>query len=99
MKMRTIPEAAKELNRSESFLRRGVESGRWSVFQAGRRALVDVDVISSQLGPDRAGVDIKEISRQTGLSMNQIRCGIREGWIPYWVDRKRQARRSVVRSQ
>ena len=89
MKMRTIPEAARELNRSESFLRRGVETGKWKIFQAGRRTLLDVEDVARQLGPDRAGVGLLEISRLTGLSMNQIRCGIREGWLPHWVDRKK----------
>lgn len=89
MKMRTIPEAARELDRSESYLRRGVNAGKWRIFKAGNRKLVDVDDVARQLGPDRPGVGVSEISQATGLSPNQIRCGIREGWIPHWINRKK----------
>ena len=89
MKMRTIPEAARELGLSESFVRRGVDAGKWKIFQAGRRALVDVDEVAQSKSPSRPGADIPEISRQTGLSHNRIRHGIRDGWIPHWVEGKK----------
>ena len=87
--MRTIPEAAKALNRSESFLRRGIEAGKWNVFQAGRHVLVDVDDLAQQIGPDRSGLDVAGISKLTGLSQNQVRQGIQDGWLPHWKNRKK----------
>lgn len=91
MKMRTIPEAAKELGLSESFLRRGVEAGKWKIFQAGRRTLVDVEEVAQSKSSARPGADVSGISQLTGLSDHRIRQGIRDGWIPHWMDGNKYA--------
>ena len=82
MKLRTINEAAKELNVSQSRLRRAVRAGQVNYLMMGNRQLVDVDSAQSLRGPE-GGISINELSDLTGLRVSTIYRAVQEGWMPY----------------
>ena len=82
MKLVTINEAAPMLGKSTQQLRRGVDSGRYPYVPIGSRKLVDVDELREIIRAESARIGIKEAAELTGLPVNTIRRGVREGWIP-----------------
>lgn len=81
MKLRTITEAAKELQISQSRLRRAVRAGQVSYLMMGNRQLVDVDTAQALRSPE-GGITINELSELTGLRVSTIYRAVQEGWMP-----------------
>lgn len=85
MNIKTVCETARILEVQESLLRRLIRSGKLKTLRMGNRQMLDVDDARKVLAA-HAGVGIREIMAETGLTENAIRCGCREGWIPYRMD-------------
>ena len=81
MNLQTIRTVAHELGVSESAVRRAIADGRLSTLPLGNRMLVDLDTARSALQAP-CGLDIHQVSEQTGLNKTAIYRGVREGWIP-----------------
>lgn len=81
MNLQTIRTVARELDIPESTVRSAVRNGRLPSLPLGNRMLVDLDAARGTLRP-HPGLNIHQLSEQTGLTVAAIRRGIREGWIP-----------------
>ena len=85
--MRPVAEAAKTLGIARSRLNRLIGEGRVRTLTLGTKRLVDIEVAKETLDEIRKeGIGIDAISTATGLSVSAIRRGVREGWIPHWLN-------------
>ena len=81
MNLQTIRAVADELGVSQTAVRRAIADGRLEWLPLGNRMLVDLDAAREILHAPQ-GLDIDQLSEQTGLNKTAIYRGVREGWIP-----------------
>lgn len=88
MRMRTINEAAEELNVPRKRIADGIKDGRYPCMNWGRRRLVDVDALRKLLQHEELEgcyVSISEAAKAVGLSPDVLRRMARSGLIPHKI--------------
>lgn len=88
MRMRTINEAAEELNVPRKRITDGIEEGRYPCMNWGRRRLVDVDALRTLLQREEIEgcyVSISEAAKAVGLSPDVLRRMARSGVVPHKI--------------
>ena len=84
MKLRTLNEAAVELEISRTRLRRGIQEGKYPYLQWGNRMLVDIDILLPLLeaeGTDST-ISTAECAEALGLSADTLRGMAQSGLVP-----------------
>ena len=82
MRLKTIPEAARELGWDIQRFRRRVQSGGVPRYVLGGRTLVDVDEAARILGRETGSISLQDASALTGLAETILRRAAQAGEIP-----------------
>lgn len=92
MKMATLAEAERDLDVKAITIRRRAIRGEYPYLMIGTKMMVDLDILRPIVEAERKrnnGINITTLAEKTGLKVSAIRRGIKEGWIPYWMENRR----------